>query len=169
MKRGFRLPTDRLTLSATSVKALSPVPTTVRATLTDPNWHRIKEEEFTALIASNTCDLVPCPVSSNIVTDKRIFKHTFNSDGTLEWYKARWVVRDFTQRHNVDYDETFNPVVKPATAYMMLSLAVSRSWPVHRLDVKNTFMYDIISETIYCSQPTEFIDPAQPDWVCLLN
>jgi hypothetical protein len=28
------------------------------------------EEEFAALIASNTCDLVPRPVGSNIVTDK---------------------------------------------------------------------------------------------------
>jgi hypothetical protein len=37
MKRGFRPPADRLTLSATSAKALSPVPTTVHATLTDPN------------------------------------------------------------------------------------------------------------------------------------
>jgi hypothetical protein len=70
VKRGFRLLADRLTLSATSASTLSPVPSSVRATLIDPNWHRAMEEEFTTLIANNTWDLVPRPVGSNVVTDK---------------------------------------------------------------------------------------------------
>jgi uncharacterized membrane protein len=96
-KRGFRLLADRLTLSATSTSTLSPVPSSVRTALVDPNWCRTMEEEFTALIANNTWDLVPCLVGSNVVTGKWIFKHKFNSDGSLEWYKARWVLRGFTQ------------------------------------------------------------------------
>jgi hypothetical protein len=87
----------------------------------------------------------------------------------LDRYKARWVLRGFTQRPDVYYNETFRPVVKPAMVRIMLSLAVSRSWPVHQLDVKNTFLHDTLSEAIYCSQPTRFVDPAQPNHVCLLN
>jgi hypothetical protein len=127
------------------------------------------EEEFAALITNNTWDLVPRPIGSNVVTGKWIFKHKFNSDGSLEQYKARWVLHGFTQRLGVDYDETFSPVVKPATVRTILSLAVSRSWPVHQLDVKNAFLHGTLSETVYCSQPTRFVDPAQPDCVCLLN
>jgi hypothetical protein len=41
----------------------------------------------------------------------------------------------------VDHNETFNPVVKPATVQTVLTLAVSRGWPVHQLDVKNTFLH----------------------------
>jgi hypothetical protein len=126
-KRGFRLQADRLTLSATLASTLSPVPSSVRATLMDPNWRRAMEEEFAALIANNTWDLVPHPVGSNVVTDKWIFKHKFNFDGSLERYKARWVLRGFTQRPGVDYDETFSPVVKLATVCTVLSLAVSHS------------------------------------------
>jgi hypothetical protein len=37
VKRGFRLPTDKLTLSATSSSPLSPVLTFVRAALADPS------------------------------------------------------------------------------------------------------------------------------------
>jgi hypothetical protein len=51
----------------------------------------------------------------------------------------------------------------------VLSLAVSHSWPIHQLDVKNAFLYDTLSETVYCSQHTRFVDPTQPDRVCLLN
>jgi hypothetical protein len=51
----------------------------------------------------------------------------------------------------------------------VLSLAVSRSWPAHQLDVKNMFLHGTLSETVYCSQPTGFVDPSQLDWVCRLN
>jgi hypothetical protein len=82
-KWGFRLPADKLTLSATSSLLLSPVPTSVRAVLADLSLRRATEEEYDALITNNTWDLVPRPVDSNVITDKWIFKHKFNFDGTL--------------------------------------------------------------------------------------
>ena len=69
----------------------------------------------------------------------------------------------------MDYDETFNPVVKPATVRTVLSLALSRSWPMHQLDVKNAFLHGTLSETVYCSQPARFVDSSRPDMVCRLN
>jgi hypothetical protein len=77
-----------------------------------------------SLITNNTWDIVVRLVGSNVITDKWILKHKFNSDGTLERYKARWVLRGFTQQPDVFYDETFSLVVKPATVCMVLSLAV---------------------------------------------
>jgi hypothetical protein len=65
---------DRLTLLATSASTLSLVPSSVHATLVDPNWRCIMEEEFAALIANNNWDLVPRPVGYNIITDKWIFE-----------------------------------------------------------------------------------------------
>jgi hypothetical protein len=108
----------------------------VTGALIDPNWCCAMKEEFAALIANNTWYLVPHPVGSNVITDKWIFKHKFNSNGSLEWYKARYVLHGFTQRLNVDNDETFSPVVKTATVCTMLSLVVCRSYPIHQLDVK---------------------------------
>jgi hypothetical protein len=130
-KRGFRLPTDRLTLSATSSSPLSPVLTSVRAALANPSWRRAMEEEYDALITNNTWDLVTHPVGSNVIIGKCIFKNKFNSNDTLEQYKARWVLCGFTQRPGVDYDETFSLVIKPTTIRTVLSLAISNSWPVH--------------------------------------
>ena len=69
----------------------------------------------------------------------------------------------------MDYDEIFSPVVKPATVRTVLSFALSRSWPVHQLDVKNAFLHDTLSETVYCSQPAGFVDSSRPDMVCWLN
>jgi hypothetical protein len=118
------------------------------------------EEEYVTLIANNTWDLVPCPVGSNVITGKLIFKQKFNSNGTLKQYKACWALRGFTQRPSVDYDETFSPVVKPATVRTMLSLAVSRSLPIDQLDVKNVFLHGTLSKTVYYSQLMGFVNPA---------
>jgi hypothetical protein len=68
VKRGFWLPANRLTLSATSASTMLPVPTSLHAALIDLNWHCAMEEEFAILIANKTWDLVPHPVSSNVVT-----------------------------------------------------------------------------------------------------
>ena len=104
-----------------------------------------------------------------MVTGKWIFKHKYHSDGSLARHKARWVVRGFTQQHGVDCDETFNPVVKPATIKTVLSIAVSCHWPIHQLDVKNAFLHGHLDETVYCQQPPGFVDPASSDYVCLLQ
>jgi hypothetical protein len=65
---------DILTLSATSASNLLLVPSSIRAALVDPNWHRAMEEEFATLIDNNTWDLVPRPVGSNFTTDKWFFE-----------------------------------------------------------------------------------------------
>jgi hypothetical protein len=126
-------------------------------------------EEYDALLQNHTWDLVPRPRQANIVTGKWIFEHKFSADGTLERYKARWVLRGFTQRPGVDFAETFSPAVKPATVRTVLSLAPSRRWPIHQLDVKNAFLHGTLTETVYCQQPSGFEDSAHPDYVCRLN
>ena len=105
-------------------------------------------EEHDALLKNHTWDFVPRPSRANVVTGKWIFKHKFNADGTLERYKARWVLRGFTQRPSVDFAETFSPVVKPATVRTVLSLALARHWPIHQLDVKNAFLHGTLSESV---------------------
>jgi hypothetical protein len=84
------------------------------------------EEEYEALISNGTWELVPRPQGSIVVTGKWVFTHKLRADGTLDRYKARWVLWGFTQRPGVDYDEIFSPNVKPATVRTVLATAVSR-------------------------------------------
>jgi hypothetical protein len=147
----------------------SPIPSSVRAALTDPNWRAAMGDEYGALMSNRTWELVSRPRHSNIITDKWIFTHKLRADGSFDHYKACWVLRGFTQRRGVDYDETFNSVVKPATVCTVPSIAVSRDWPIQQLDVKNAFLHGTLTETVYCSQPTGFADPAHPDLVCHLK
>jgi hypothetical protein len=134
---------DHLQLSvAATPPTLSPVPTSVHSALMDPHWRRAMEYEV--LLSNSTWDLVPRPLGANVITGNWIFKHKLKADGSLDQYKARWVLRGFTQRPGVDYDETFIPVVKPATIQTVLTLVVSRGWPMHQLDVKNAFLHNTL-------------------------
>jgi hypothetical protein len=127
------------------------------------------EAEYEALQANHTWDLVPAPPGANVVTGKWIFKLKLHADGSLERYKARYVLRGFTQRPGVYFDETFSSVVKPATIWTVLTLALARDWPVHQLDVTNAFLHGTLTETVYCTHPVGFVDPTQPDLVYKLN
>ncbi|GJW43030.1 ribonuclease H-like domain-containing protein [Tanacetum coccineum] len=113
--------------------------------------------------------LVPRPPDINIVRCMWLFRHKYLADGTLRHYKARLVVNVSTQIEGVDVDETFSPVVKPSTIRTVLSLATSRHWPIHQLDVKNAFLHGDLSDMVYMHQPSGFQDHDHPDYVCLLQ
>jgi hypothetical protein len=103
------------------------------------------------------------------VTGKWILTHKYHFNGTLARHKARRVARGNNQQAGIDYDETFNWVVKPATIRTVLSLASSRAWPLHQLDVKNAFLHGHLEESVYCQQLPALVDPAAPDQVCQLQ
>lgn len=126
------------------------------------------QDEFRALQVNQTWTLVPRPRGANVITGKWVFRHKFRADGTLERYKARWVVRGFSQKPGIDFDETFSPVVKSATIRAVLAIAAHKSWPVHQLDVNNAFLHGHLHERVYCQQPAGFVDPARAGDVCLL-
>ncbi|GKB91299.1 ribonuclease H-like domain-containing protein [Tanacetum coccineum] len=98
-----------------------------------------------------------------------LFRHKYLADNTLSHYKARLVANGSPQIEGIDVDETFSPVVKPGTIRTVLSLATSRHWPIHQLDVKNAFLHGDLSETVYMHPPPGFRDFEHPDYVCLLQ
>jgi hypothetical protein len=60
-------------------------------------------------------------------------------------------------------------VVNPVTVRVVLSLALSQNWHIHQLDVKNAFLHGTLTETVYCVQPSGFVDLTRPNFVCRLN
>jgi hypothetical protein len=95
-------------------------PSTSRQALKDPLWRAAMTEEHHALLDNRTWTLVPRPPRANIITGKWIFRNKFHFDGTLARRKARWVVRGYSQRLGIDYDETFSPIVKHTTIRLVL-------------------------------------------------
>jgi histone deacetylase 1/2 len=127
------------------------------------------EQEYQALLQNETWTLVPPPSRVNIIDSKWVFKAKKHADGSIEHYKARLVAKGFKQRHGLDYEDTFSPVVKPTTIRLLLSLAVSRGWCLRRLDVQNAFLHGLLEEEAYMRQPPGFVSPAQSHHLCRLT
>ncbi|GJZ61626.1 ribonuclease H-like domain-containing protein [Tanacetum coccineum] len=143
-KAGISKPIAKINCHVTTT---SPLPRSHSHALRDPNWKKVMVDEYNALISNGVWALVPRPANVNVVHSMWLFRHKFNADGSLSRYKARLVANGRSQQQGIDCDETFSPVVKPATIHTVLSLAVSRDLPIHQLDVKNAFLYGHLLET----------------------
>lgn len=108
-----------------SIASSIDIPSSIRAALRDPAWVEAMKDEYHALQQNRTWQLVSRPRGAHIISGKWIFKNKIHTDGSLERRKARWVVRGFSQRPGLDFDQTFSPVVKPATILTVLHLAAA--------------------------------------------
>lgn len=126
-------------------------------------------DEYNALIKNGTWSLVPHKPTMNVVDCKWVYKIKRDQTGAIKRYKARLVAKGFHQQPGIDYHETFSPVVKPTTIWVVLSLVVTKQWPLRQLDVQNAFLHGDLQETVYLKQPAGFIDQQRPDHVCLLH
>ena len=78
------------------------------------------------------------------------------ADGSVQRYKAKLVAKGFTQTYGIYYQETFASVTKINSIRVLLSLAVNSNWPLHQLDVKNTFLNGDLEEEVFMSPPPGF-------------
>ncbi|GJU80987.1 ribonuclease H-like domain-containing protein [Tanacetum coccineum] len=136
--------------------SLSPIPKSPSVALFDPYWRDAMVDEYNALIKNGTWIFVSKQPNVNVVRSMWLYKHKFCDDGSLIRYKARLVTNGRSQQFVVDYDDTFSPVVKPATIRIVLSLDLSRGWHVHQLDIKNPFLNGDLLETVYMYQPSGY-------------
>ncbi|GKD30348.1 ribonuclease H-like domain-containing protein [Tanacetum coccineum] len=148
---------------------ISPLPKSPSIALSDPNWRAAMYAEYNALVKNSTWMLVLKPPNANVVRSMWLFRHKYHADGSLSRYKVRLVANGGTQQVGIDCDDTFSPVIKPAIIRTVLSLALSRGWPVHQLDVKNAFLNGDLSETVYMYQPSGFVDSRFPHHVFQLQ
>ncbi|KAJ9567352.1 hypothetical protein OSB04_003318 [Centaurea solstitialis] len=166
-RTGNLKPRQILNLSVTD--SISPIPTSTAQAVCDPHWKEAMDFEMSALLSNYTWDLVLPPASANIVGSRWLFRHKFDSQGHLARYKARLVAQGFSQQPGLDYDETFSPIVKPATIRTVLSIAVSLNWPIHQLDVKNAFLNGDLTKEVYMKQPPGYVHPSHLNHVCRLR
>lgn len=143
-------------------------PTTIHEALNDSKWIQAINEEMTALENMNTWKIVSLPEGKRVVGCKWVFSIKYNADGSINRYKARLVVKGYTQSYGVDYKETFSPVAKLNTVRVLLSLAANLNWPLHQFDVKNPFLHGYLKQEVYMDIPPGYTT-SLPRTVCKLQ
>lgn len=147
-------------------------PISVREAIESANkekWREAMKSEYDSLIKNETWDLVDRPDGKNIIGNKWVFSTKRRCDGSVEKYKARLVAQGCFQKRNIDYHETYAPVVRHSTIRLILAIAVQYKLLVNHIDIVSAYLNSTLNEEIYMYQPEMFVQKDQQNKVCKLK
>ena len=93
------------------------------------------------------------PKGRKAVSSKLVFWVKQNVDGSIECFKACLVAHGYSQVPGMDFDETFAPVVKLMSIWILWALASLLKLHFYHLDVDTAFLNSILQEEIYMHLP----------------
>ncbi|GJV84084.1 retrovirus-related pol polyprotein from transposon TNT 1-94 [Tanacetum coccineum] len=103
-------------------------------------------------------ELVPHPDKVMVITLKWIYKVKLDELGGILKNKARLVARGYRQEEGIDFEESFALVARLDAIRIFLAYVAHMNMVVYQMDVKTTFLNDILREEVYVSQPDGFVD-----------
>jgi len=79
------------------------------------------------------------------------------------------VVKGFAQKHGIDFDEIFSPVVKITSIRNVLGIVATKYLHLEQLDVKTAFLHGDLEEELYMQQPEGYEVKGKEEMVCKLK
>nr|XP_016454285.1 PREDICTED: uncharacterized protein LOC107778521 [Nicotiana tabacum] len=125
-------------------------------------------QKFEALHANHTWDGVPLPSGKHAISCRWVYKIKHKADGIVERFKAWLVEKGYTQQPDINYIETFSPVVKMITVRALIATTIKKHWHISQLDVNNVFIHGDLHEEVYM-QMSPGLEINSLGLVCKLN
>lgn len=145
-----------MTLEYEQLMSATEVPTHYGDAIASEDQARRKEamlSELTSLIANETWEIVPRPTHQRPIGCRWVFALKKDERGQVVRYKARLVAKGYSQRHGVDYDETYAPVANLNSIRIVLAVCCSSGMIIEQYDVDTAFLYGTLDGEIYMNLP----------------
>ncbi|GKD10821.1 retrovirus-related pol polyprotein from transposon TNT 1-94 [Tanacetum coccineum] len=84
-------------------------------------WQEAINDKMESLESNRTWHLVDLPPGCKMIGCKWVLKKKLKLDGTVDKFKARLVGKGFKQRENVDFFDTYSPVTKITSIYVLIA------------------------------------------------
>lgn len=85
-------------------------PRNYKQAITDAKWVEAMNGELSALEENDTWSITDFPPVKQAIACKWLYKIKYNTDGSVNRYKARLVIMENRQKYGIDYEQTFAPV-----------------------------------------------------------
>ncbi|GKB31281.1 retrovirus-related pol polyprotein from transposon TNT 1-94 [Tanacetum coccineum] len=133
-------------------------PKNYKDALTQACWIEAMQEELNEFERLEVWELVPRPDKVMLITLKWIYKVKLDELGGILKNKARLVARGYRQEEGIDFEESFAPVARLDVIRIFLAYDAHMNMIIYQMDVKTTFLNDILHKEVYVSQPDGFVD-----------
>jgi len=87
------------------------------------------------------------------VSSKWVFDVKYNTNSLVNKFKARLVVRGFSQKYRVDFEDTFALIARYDTLRALIAIVYLEDLECYQVDVNNAFTKSILKENIYITAP----------------
>jgi hypothetical protein len=88
-----------------------------------------------------------------LVRFKWVFIRKRNENNKVVRYKARLVAQGFTQRPDINFNETYSPVMNGITFQYLISLAIQNHLSFQLMDVMTAYLYGSLDSDMYMKIP----------------
>jgi len=102
-------------------------------------WDEAMKREITELQQRGTWEPAKLPHNRKATKSRWVFTIKYKSDGTIERFKARFVVKGYSQIHGVDYEQSFSSTMRATTFRTLVAHAASQGLRAEHLDISNAF------------------------------
>ena len=110
------------------------------------SWNEAVKSEIEFMYSYQVWSLLEATKEIKPIQCKQIYKRKRGVDGKFETLKARLVVKGYNQKLGFDYKETFLPVVMLKSIKILLLIAVNLDYKIWQIDVKTTFLNELLEE-----------------------
>ena len=114
-------------------------------------------DEMDSILSNNTWVLVDLPHGSKPIGCKWVFRNKYNTNGSLQIFKARLIAKGFKQKEGIDFFDTYAPVARITSIRVLMTLASIFYLYVHQMDVKSAFLNGDLDEEVYMEQLKGFV------------
>ena len=106
-----------------------------------------------SLISNRTWKLVDLSPGYKTIGCKWVLRKKLKLDGSIDKFKARLVVKNFKQKADLDFFDTFSLVTRITSIKLLIAIAAIFYLKIHQIDVKTAFLNGNLEEEIYMDQP----------------
>ncbi|KAF0709191.1 hypothetical protein AaE_012946 [Aphanomyces astaci] len=133
-----------------------PVPNSHREAMASPDWRHWKaaeEAEVAQLLALKCWTVQTPPPGRKVIQGRWTYARKTDAEGNVIRWKARWVLKGFSQIAGVDYDESSSNVIKMTSIRAICAVATSRRMVIEQADAVNAYIQATLGRPIWAVEP----------------